>query len=550
MRIWPYGRFSSKPQELGDSRRRQDEKISRWIQARGYDQTMVQQTIFDSGLSGFHGDHLRDGGGLAQILTQIQGGTIAQGDVILVENMDRLSRLPPSIAQEMLLNIINKRITVCIIDGDYEITKRKYDSGDGTIWRVTGEIDRAHRESQRKSELIQGSWRTKKTAGKKGLRTKHKAPWWVTWNEERHEYDLIPDHAETIRMIYKWALEGHGSRSIVGLLNEHKRTPFGGSKEWTTVYVQKILKARTVLGEMQYYKTERDGKKTSVPDGDPIADYYPRVIDDETWSQVAKNRNEGAFWRHGSRNNEVPNLIQGRVVCSACGSAMHLVQSMRRLANGTTRTYRHYTCSRARDTKRIGCRHVRNISKTLVEEILVLTLLARGENLWQAADHTADQVAQIKPSRLEALTAEAEALRTKIDNWLDALGDLPKAAQGNIKAKIRDAQQRLDQVSVDLADLDRGVETGDAVRQTLEDLQASWANQTRSKLQAAISKLVRVVILDSETRTMAIEPHTGPVMTITNVDEWNKIRDTVHESMRLERWNQAIRDVSGLLSRT
>lgn len=548
MRVWPYGRFSCDAQEEGDSRRRQDAAIAGWIERRGIPAGAVQRTVFDAGLSGYHGDHLRDGGGLAQIVTQIDNGVIRRGDVLLVESLDRLSRLRPSVAQGLLLRVIGAGVVVEIIDGDYRVDTASYDSGDGTLWRIVGEIERAHRESSRKSSMVSASWSAKRSAAGAGARTQHRAPRWLRWDGESGEYLVIPERADAVRRIYEWCLEGHGSKTVTRMLHSAGIPPFGGAC-WTEVYVQKILTSRTVLGEVQFNRAERDdqGRKILVPDGDPIPGYYPRVIEDGAWEQVSRQRADRAFWRRGARRGETPNILQGRIVCT-CGGSMQLEMSTRRLASGRTRTYRYYACSRYRQSQGQLCGQKRNVHKSLVEEIVVMQLLSRGEDLWRAAEVEAGRSADAGPGRRAELVAERKRLVQRIDNWVEVLGDLPPGARAKTLDQVRAAEERQGAIDGELDALDRPGDDGVRVVSALADVERAWHGQVRQQLQGAIARLVRRVVVDAGARSLVIEPHVGDPICVAALDDWGSIRDTVEANLRLGRWDQAVRDIPGLIS--
>jgi hypothetical protein len=80
--------------------------------------------------------------------------------------------------------------------------------------------------------------------------------------------------------MFSLAIQGYGLGLIARELTRDEVPTWGnGSKGWTKNYVHKILTGRVVLGE---YQPISKGKK----DGEPIADYYPAVVDESTWDQA------------------------------------------------------------------------------------------------------------------------------------------------------------------------------------------------------------------------------------------------------------------------
>jgi hypothetical protein len=117
-------------------------------------------------------------------------------------------------------------------------------------------------------------------------------PGWI--QEAGGKLRLIPERATAVRRIFQLAASGHGVPSIVKTLIAEGVPPFGKhvirenrirsaySGKWTRAYVQLILSDKRALGELQMYQgTDKDGKP--IPDGPPVAGYYPAAITEADW---------------------------------------------------------------------------------------------------------------------------------------------------------------------------------------------------------------------------------------------------------------------------
>jgi hypothetical protein len=105
-----------------------------------------------------------------------------------------------------------------------------------------------------------------------------KLPAWVEARSGKPA--LVPDRARIVRRMFELAVKGYGLSLIVRELTRDGVPVWGRSKNgWSKAYVHKIVAGRAVLGE---YQPVCHGK----PDGDPIPDYYPAVIDESTWLQA------------------------------------------------------------------------------------------------------------------------------------------------------------------------------------------------------------------------------------------------------------------------
>jgi DNA invertase Pin-like site-specific DNA recombinase len=108
-RFFCYIRFSSKPQEDGDSERRQLANGTK--RATESDADFVD-AYTDRGLSGHSGAN-RDGD-LGRMIEDVDAGRIEPGDIIWVENHDRLTRRPPLEAIEQFIRFLNAGIVLDI----------------------------------------------------------------------------------------------------------------------------------------------------------------------------------------------------------------------------------------------------------------------------------------------------------------------------------------------------------------------------------------------------------------------------------------------------
>src|SRR5947209_4717349 len=88
----PYSRFSGKKQEAGDSQRRQDALAEQAAKEEGValDTSLCLQ---DKGISAFRGANWTRGD-LGKFLDLVDAGIIPRGSILIIEQVNRLSRLP------------------------------------------------------------------------------------------------------------------------------------------------------------------------------------------------------------------------------------------------------------------------------------------------------------------------------------------------------------------------------------------------------------------------------------------------------------------------
>ena len=219
----------------------------------------------------------------------------------------------------------------------------------------------------------------------------------------KKKLEIDPLHADTVRLIYRLALEGDGTsgpmgvKNIVSHLNTRRIFTRDGGR-WGIGQVHRILTRTTYIGRHEFNK--RSQRKELKPISEVIAVDVPPLIDQATFDAVQVHLR--------SRNPKVtparvvsgPTLLTGICFCATCAGAMTL-------RTGKSNRYRYYTCSiRARqgDT---GCTgrsvpmdkldnlvagHIehRLLAPERLEEVLASVLDRRQERTERRREHIAE----------------------------------------------------------------------------------------------------------------------------------------------------------------
>lgn len=172
----------------------------------------------------------------------------------------------------------------------------------------------------------------------------------------KKKLEIDPIHADTVRLIYRLALNGDGDsgpmgiKSITTYLNERDiRTRDGG--RWGIASVHQILTRTTYIGQHRF--NTRDHKtRTAKPEAEhAVMDVPPIITEAEFEAVQAALKARSPQWMP-PRAVSGPTLLTGICFCASCGGAMTL-RSGKGSAGGM---YRYYTCStKARQGER-GCR--------------------------------------------------------------------------------------------------------------------------------------------------------------------------------------------------
>jgi DNA invertase Pin-like site-specific DNA recombinase len=302
---YSYIRFSHPDQAKGDSLRRQTAKRDAWLKKTGavLDTALSLQ---DKGVSAFTGEHRAnpERHALAAFLELVKQGRIAKGSYLIVESLDRLSREHIRPALTLLLNLIDAGVRVVQllpVEATYDERVEPMQ-----LMMAIMELSRGNSESQLKSERVGDAWQTKKRVeATNGHGITARTPAWLRavkteQNGSKHkqyEFQVIESAAESIRQIFRWAIDGHGLGVITKKLNAADvptiSTGRAAKDFWPRSYVAKILANPAVIGQYQPY-TGRGRKRK--PDGEPIPDYYPAIVSEQDFyaarAALANRRNK------------------------------------------------------------------------------------------------------------------------------------------------------------------------------------------------------------------------------------------------------------------
>jgi DNA invertase Pin-like site-specific DNA recombinase len=247
---------------------------------------------------------------LASFMNAVKMGRVPAGSFLVVESLDRLSREKIRPALTLLLNLIEAGVKVVqllpietVYDEDVEPM---------ALLQAIMELNRGHSESKVKSERVGSAWARKRREAATRIVTR-RLPGWI-----RHvngKLDLDPQGAETVRRVFALALAGNGVAAIALALNA-EGVPVMGRKVfqgrpvlWNSTVVYHVLTSRATYGEFQPH-TGRAGKRE--PQGDPVPNYFPAVIDKDTFlaaEAARKSRTQNGAGRRGKHVNLFAGLL-------------------------------------------------------------------------------------------------------------------------------------------------------------------------------------------------------------------------------------------------
>jgi DNA invertase Pin-like site-specific DNA recombinase len=336
-KAYSYVRFSSQSQSGGDSLRRQT--VAAQAYAAEHKLTLdTTLNMHDLGISAFKGKNFAEGA-LGQFIVAVDDGRVEKGSFLLVEHLDRLSRLPVMDALHIFQEIIRRGICIVTLRDKIVYSQENLNANWTTLIIALATMSGSNEESEKKADRVGKKWETKKIEARSELKPiGNIAPLWLKYiSMPEPAYIIIEAHADIIRRIFDLTIRGHGKIAIAKTLNAESIKSFkpptnkSPNQTWGSSSLQKILSNRALLGEYQPHIGRGEDRK---PTGAPILGYYPAVITEDTFYQAqqatASRRIAGA-----TKQTERFNVWQGIARCNACFGPLHLVNKGKPPKGGT-----------------------------------------------------------------------------------------------------------------------------------------------------------------------------------------------------------------------
>jgi len=487
MRALIYCRWSRMEQKNGATLDRQMEFAEALCAREGWP---IVERVQDEGRSAWTGDNLKSGN-LGKLTERFEREG-ADGLVLVVEKLDRLSRQPPLVMSAWLQRVCATGLTIATSDGRHRITAADLLHNQFQVLSVIFEAFRGYEESQTKSGRVADAWARKRD---RGTAMTAQCPGWLRINHDRTGYDVIDDRAAIVRRIFSETEAGIGKFTIAANLNAEGVPVFGRGKGWHASYVQKVTRSIAVLGDYQPCRKARaDQRRTS--EGDIIRGYFPAIISEDQFARV-NDRRATRLLAQQRPGRSLVNLLGGIGRCGTCDGRMtyrNKGESAR--ADGSTVREDYLVCDAA--LRRHGCENRIHFNYAALEASVLDKLL-----------HLAlDPVSFRQPDQCATLEAELAGLKRRLvdderrmaNAWTmveeDADDTNARTRYRTLKHEVRAFKAKIEDAEVALREAQGGVEPGEhlrrvaEVRELLDSHDPDLRYQARSRVKLALNDLI------------------------------------------------------------
>lgn len=137
--------------------------------------------------------------------------------------------------------------------------------------------------------------------------------------------EIIPEEAETVRLIFNSYLSEMGKQTIANMLNEMQIPTINGC-EWTTEDIRRILKNEKYAGNMLLQKRFRENHLTKrmVKNDGSLPQYFVEeshkpIIEKSVFEAVQKHLHEQKEYFTPTKSTTVVYPFTGKIKCECCG---------------------------------------------------------------------------------------------------------------------------------------------------------------------------------------------------------------------------------------
>jgi DNA invertase Pin-like site-specific DNA recombinase len=267
----------------------------------------------------------------------VKDGRIPKGSVLVVERLDRLSRIKrQEDVTKAIYPIVRAGVDLATTTPQMVYTADNID--DMATWlplRIW--LDQAAEESRKISERLKDVHGSKRAAAQANQTPYgRRPPAWIRLVGQIIDgkrivdpghYEVNEEKAALVRKMFLLAAEGMGVGRIAGVLDQEYPEGLTG-RGWQPGTILDILRSRSVLGEYQPHTgtaAKKSRKSTRQPAGDPVMGFYPAVVAEADFyrAQAALDGRR----RSGGPKNWTPNMFNGLIFFAPDGKSMQINSS-------------------------------------------------------------------------------------------------------------------------------------------------------------------------------------------------------------------------------
>lgn len=318
MKTYLYNRVSSgkqnKANKDGLTRQSESPEVQDFLKKHKLNVVKTMEYIGSS----FTGKNFDNDTVMGKFIDEVKSGKILVPVCLCFENWDRFGRDVEWKNTKRFLDLIHAGVSIGVVSMDIVIDQEVLAENSSILQLVVNDIQRARKESQRKSGFSKRNLAVKVANAKKGIKVYFggQAPRWITGLKDG-EFVRDEPMIEDINRIFDLYLSGKSCIGIAKIMNGERKETFGVSKKNPTDKKSKVYWFNTTVRNILTHKSLTGWCRVNDFESD---NYYPVIIKPAVFLKVQSRVEHNATKRGGSKLGNVPNLFRGLICCSRCGN--------------------------------------------------------------------------------------------------------------------------------------------------------------------------------------------------------------------------------------
>jgi hypothetical protein len=369
--------------------------------------------------SSFKGKNFDNETVMGRFVTEIKNGNIKTPICLCFENWDRFGRDIEWKNTKRFLDLIHCGVSIGVVQMDILIDQKVLAENSNILQVVVNDIQRARKESERKSNFTKRNISVKVEKAKQGEKIYFggQSPRWIK-GVKNNNFIIDEEMVSEIKRIFNLYIEGKSCVAIAKILNKEDKTTFGVSKKqpsdkksknyWFNTTIRNVLTNKSLTGYCKINDFESNA-------------YYPEIIQQDTFLKAQIKVSKNATKRGGSILGNIPNIFQGIIFCGKCGNDIGA-----RMVTQKNHKYNYMQCRKSQ----VHICDDRTVWKMdEFEQFLFAFVIEKIPSDLLAVDK------QNENKDLSKLRFEIEKIDLSISNLISLIDEFPNISE--LKSKIR-----------------------------------------------------------------------------------------------------------------
>lgn len=339
----------------------------------------------------------------------------------------------------------------------------------------------------------------------------------VTDSREKSRLEVVPNEAEGVKLMFNLYVEGKGYKFIANRMNDLGYKTINGNN-FSIQAVRTIITNPVYAGFVRFNNYVEHSKKRRKGREDEViiaeGNHEP-IINRDLWERAQE-----LFMKRSKKQRKVIKgvfLLTGLLRCPDCGSSMVAGRVTKKDANGITKRYQYYQCSRFKNYGRSECKSnsvgmeyaeryvLDKLNKFSFDESLIEDIVG---NINEKVDNTVSPILK----QLKKIDKELNRFNDKQDKILEAYEN-GIIDQETLSNRLKHNEQQFKELEEKKKELEEQIEESQVTREIpverVKSLLRSFGTvmsiSTREQKKLLLNLIIEKITVNEERKIGSIE---------------------------------------------